>query len=97
MVIKIAIQLKLSYHFNLRAIRVSSRVVHEYHVLFAHFVTHHSRVQWSCVSRVLFHTWWRADSRVIRVGRARCFVCCQRAVSRVSARRFHAVVLFRVS
>ena len=66
-------------------------------VLFARVVTHHSRVQWSCVSRVLFHTWWRADSRVIRVGRARCFVCCQRAVSRVSVRRFHAVVLFRVS
>jgi hypothetical protein len=29
----------------------------------------------SHVSRALFHTWWRADSRVIRVGRARCFVC----------------------
>jgi hypothetical protein len=67
MVIKIAIQLKLSYRFNLRAIRVSSHVAHAYHMLFAHFVAHHSRVQWSCVSRVLFHTWWRADSRVIRV------------------------------
>jgi hypothetical protein len=46
---------------------------------------------------VLFRTWWRADSRVIRVGRARCFGCCQRAMSRVSARRFHVVVLFCVS
>jgi hypothetical protein len=34
--------------------------------------------------------------RVIRARRALCFVCRQRAVSRVSARRFHAVVLFRV-
>jgi hypothetical protein len=39
------------------------------------------------VSRVLFHTWWRVDSRVIRIGRARCFVCHQRAMSCVPARR----------
>jgi hypothetical protein len=41
----------------------------------------------SHVSHVLFHTCWRADSRVIRVGRAHCFVCHQRAMSCVSARR----------
>jgi hypothetical protein len=41
----------------------------------------------SHVSCVLFHTWWRVDSRVIRVGRARCFVCRQCAMSCVSARR----------
>jgi hypothetical protein len=41
----------------------------------------------SHVSRVLFHTWWRVDSCVIRVGRARYFVCRQRAMSCVSARR----------
>jgi hypothetical protein len=31
--------------------------------------------------------WWRADSRVIRVGRARCYVCRQRAMSCVTTRR----------
>jgi hypothetical protein len=41
----------------------------------------------SHVSHVLFHTWWHADSRVIRVGRARYFVCRQCAMSCVSARR----------
>jgi hypothetical protein len=41
----------------------------------------------SHVSRVLLHTWWCADSRVIRVGRARCFMCHQRAMSCVSVRR----------
>jgi hypothetical protein len=41
----------------------------------------------SHVSLVLFHTWWHADSRVIRVGRARCFVYRQHAMSCVSARR----------
>jgi hypothetical protein len=41
----------------------------------------------SHVSRVLFHMWWRADSCVIHVGRARCFVCRQRAMSCVSVRR----------
>jgi hypothetical protein len=51
----------------------------------------------SHVSRVLLHTWWRADSHVIRVGRAHCFVCRQHVMSRVRARRVHAVVLFRVS
>jgi hypothetical protein len=29
----------------------------------------------------------------VRAGRARCFVCRQRAMSRVSARRLHTVVL----
>jgi hypothetical protein len=33
----------------------------------------------------------------VRARRARCFVCRQRAMSRVSARRLHAVVLFRAS
>ena len=64
-------------HRAVRAIAVSRAVVR--------VVSH--------VSRVLFHTCWRADSRVIRVGRAHCFVCRQRAMSRVSARRLHAVVL----
>ena len=41
----------------------------------------------SHVSRVLFHTWWHADLRVIHVSRTRCFVCRQRAMSCVSARR----------
>jgi hypothetical protein len=41
----------------------------------------------SHVSRVLFHTWWRADLHVIRVSSARCFVCRQRAMSCVFARR----------
>jgi hypothetical protein len=39
----------------------------------------------SCVSRALFHTWWHADSRVIRVGDAHCFVCCS-MLCRVCAR-----------
>jgi hypothetical protein len=51
----------------------------------------------SHVSCVLFHTWWRADSCVIPVGCAHCFVCRQHAMSHVCARRVHAVVLFRVS
>ena len=34
-------------------------------------------------------------SRDVRAGRAHCFVCRQRAMSRMSARRLHTVVLFR--
>ena len=43
------------------------------------------------MSRVLFCTWRRAGSRVVHARRVRCFVCRQRAMSRVSARRLHAV------
>jgi hypothetical protein len=46
------------------------------------------------MSRVLFSTRWRAVSRVVRAGRARCLVRRSRAMSRVSARRLHAAVLF---
>jgi hypothetical protein len=52
-----------------------------------------SRV-WCARCRVLFRTWWRAGWRVIRARRARCFAYRQRAMSRVSTRRLHAVVLF---
>jgi hypothetical protein len=58
-------------HRAVRAVAVSRAVMH--------VVSH--------VSCVLFHTWWRVDSCVIRVGRARCFVCRQSAMSCVSARR----------
>jgi hypothetical protein len=37
------------------------------------------------------------DGVLVRARRARCFVCRQRAMSRLSARRSHAVVLFRAS
>jgi hypothetical protein len=40
---------------------------------------------------------WRAGSCVIRAGRTHYFVCRQRAMSRVSARQSHAVMLFRSS
>jgi hypothetical protein len=33
-------------------------------------------------------SWSRAVSRVVHAGRAHCFVCRSRAMSRVSARRF---------
>jgi hypothetical protein len=46
-----------------------------------------------CLSRVLFRTRWHAGSRVVRAGRACCFVCRQHAMSRMSVRRLHAVVL----
>jgi hypothetical protein len=46
---------------------------------------------------VLFRTRLRAGLRVVRARRAHCFVCRQRVMSRVSARRLHAVVLFRAS
>jgi hypothetical protein len=46
---------------------------------------------------MLFRTWWRADCRVVRARRARCFVYRQCAMSRVSARRLHAIVLFQAS
>jgi hypothetical protein len=49
---------------------------------------------WCARCRVLFRTWWRAGWRVIRARRARCFVYRQRAMSRVSTRRLHVVVLF---
>jgi hypothetical protein len=48
----------------------------------------------SRISRMLFCAWWRAGSRV---GRSHCLVCRLRAISRVSARRLHAVVLFQAS
>ena len=61
------------------------------------------RASFTCCLRVV-RAWWargrvlvRAGSRIVRAGRAHCFVCRQRAVSRVSARRLHAVVLFRLS
>ena len=61
------------------------------------------RVSFTCCLRVV-RAWWargcvpiRAGSRIVRAGRAHCFVCRQRAVSRVFARRLHAVVLFRLS
>jgi hypothetical protein len=41
---------------------------------------------------VPFRTWWRAGSRVVRARRAHCFVCRQRAMSRVSARRSYSVM-----
>jgi hypothetical protein len=47
----------------------------------------------SCLSRVLFRTRWRAGSRVVRAGRTCCFVCRQRAMSRMFARRLHVVML----
>jgi hypothetical protein len=65
---------------------------HVIRVLFVRVVTHRSRV-----SRVLFRTWWRAGSRVVLAGRALYFVCRLRAMSRVSVRRSHAVVLLRAS
>jgi hypothetical protein len=37
------------------------------------------------------------DDVLVRARRARCFVCRQRAMSRVSARHLHAVVLFHAS
>jgi hypothetical protein len=37
------------------------------------------------------------DSRVIRASRSYCFMRRQRAMSRVSARHLHVVVLFHVS
>jgi hypothetical protein len=37
------------------------------------------------MSRVLFSTRWRAVSRVVRAGRARCLVRRSRAISRVPA------------
>jgi hypothetical protein len=45
---------------------------------------------------MLLRTWRRAGSHVVRVRRARCFVYRQHAMPRVSARRLHDVVLFRV-
>jgi hypothetical protein len=51
----------------------------------------------SRLSCVLFHTWWRAGSRVVRVGRMHYFVCRQRDMSHVSAHRLHTVVSFRAS
>jgi hypothetical protein len=41
----------------------------------------------------MFRARWHAALRVIRARRALCFVCRQRAVSRVFARRFHAIVV----
>jgi hypothetical protein len=41
--------------------------------------------------------WWRAGSRVVRAHRAHCFVCRQRAMSRLSAGRLHAVMLDSLS
>jgi hypothetical protein len=46
---------------------------------------------------MLLRTWRRASSRVVHARRVRCFVCRQRAMSRVSARSLHVVVLFHVS
>ena len=61
------------------------------------------RASFTCGLRVV-RAWWargrvlvHAGSRIVRAGRAHCFVCCQRAVSRVSARRLHVVMLFRSS
>jgi hypothetical protein len=48
----------------------------------------------SRLSHELFRTWCRADSHVVRAGRTHCFVCRQRAMSRVSVRRSHVVVMF---
>jgi hypothetical protein len=49
------------------------------------------------LSRVLFRMWWCFGSRVVRAGRAHCFVCRQHAMSRMSARRLHAIMPFRAS
>jgi hypothetical protein len=75
-------------------------------VLFTRIVTRHLLMvtrgcaRFPCasshVTRVLFRTWWRAGWRVIRVRRAHCFVYRQRAMSRVSVRRLHTVVMFHV-
>jgi hypothetical protein len=41
--------------------------------------------------------WWRAGSRVVRARHAHYFVCRQRAMSRMSTRRLHDVVLDSLS
>jgi hypothetical protein len=40
------------------------------------------------ISRELFRMWLRAGSCIVRTGRAHYFVCCQHAMSYVSARCF---------
>jgi hypothetical protein len=45
----------------------------------------------------IVHAYARAGPRVVRAGRPHCPVRRSRAMSRVSARRLHAVVLFRAS
>jgi hypothetical protein len=57
------------------------------------------RASFTCCLRVV-RAWWargrvlvRAGSRIVRAGRAHCFVCRQRAVSRVSFARCRVVSL----
>jgi hypothetical protein len=77
--------------------RAILRVVRMCRACYSHALSHIVCVCRVChllVSRVLFRTWWRAGSRVVRAGRAYCFVRRYRAMSRVSTRRSHVVVLF---